>query len=83
MASSSPRSAYRKRAAVVVVLAVILGILHQDFWWWHDQTAVFGFMPIGLAYHALYSLMAAGLWAGVCFFAWPDHIEAMPETDES
>ena len=33
-------------------LVVLLIILHQDNWLWNDTTLVFGFMPIGLVYHA-------------------------------
>jgi hypothetical protein len=54
---------------------VLLALLHQDFWWWNSRTLVFGFLPIGLAYHAAFSLAAAGLWALACRWAWPDHIE--------
>ena len=31
--------------------------------------------PIGLAYHALISVLAAVAWALVVRFAWPQHIE--------
>ncbi len=38
---------------VTIGLLVLLAVLHQDFWWWDDgHTLVFGFMPVGLAYHA-------------------------------
>lgn len=55
--------------------AVALAILHQDFWWWDTDYAVFGFLPVGLGYHVLYSLMAAALWACACAFAWPRVLE--------
>ena len=48
---------------VVYALIVIMAIIHQDFWWWDNKTLVFGFMPLGLFYHALFSCMAAGGWA--------------------
>ena len=70
-----------KAGYVIAVCAVVLAILHQDFWWWDDQTLVLGFMPIGLAYHAVYSIMAAALWAGAVKFAWPEHAEQMAEDD--
>jgi hypothetical protein len=66
---------------VVWVLAFVLLLLHQDFWWWDDSTLVFGFMPTGLAYHALYSILAASLWALAIKFAWPHHLEALAEAD--
>ena len=39
---------------LVYVGIVLLFVLHQDFWLWEDTTLVFGFIPIGLAYHALW-----------------------------
>jgi hypothetical protein len=56
-------------------LAVVLAILHHDFWYWDDRTLLFGFLPIGLAYHAAFSLAAAGVWALAVVFAWPSTIE--------
>jgi hypothetical protein len=55
--------------------AVVLFVLHQDFWWWDDRTLLFGFMPAGLAYHMLYSILAGSLWALTVKFAWPSHVE--------
>lgn len=57
------------------VLAAALFVLHHDFWFWNDRTLVLGFLPIGLAYHMLYSVAAAGLWLAMLKFAWPEHIE--------
>ena len=33
-------------------LIIILALVHYDFWYWDDQSLVFGFMPIGLFFHA-------------------------------
>ncbi len=69
---------------VIAIAAVILALLHHDFWFWNDRTLIFGFMPVGLFYHALYSLAAGGLWWLAVKFAWPAHIEAWAdEFDET
>ena len=60
-----------------VVLVVI--VLHQDIWFWTDRTLVFGFLPIGLAYHAGYAVLAALTMALLVRFVWPAHLE---EADE-
>ncbi len=54
----------------------LLALLHQDFWWWDDSdTLVFGFVPVGLAYHAVLSLAAGLLWALAVKFCWPADVE--------
>ena len=60
----------------VWLAAAGLFVFHQDCWFWGDRTLLFGFLPIGLAYHALFSILAASLWALAARFAWPDHIES-------
>jgi hypothetical protein len=70
-----------KRRWVLGFLVVVLAILHQDFWFWSDRRLVFDFIPVGLAYHAMYSIAAACLWAAAVRFAWPHGIEAW--ADES
>lgn len=59
----------------IAIAAVVLGLLHHDFWFWSSDTLVFGFMPIGLFYHALFSFAAGALWWCAVKFAWPAHIE--------
>lgn len=61
---------------VIAALAIALFVLHQDFWLWHNPRMVFGFMPIGLLYHACFSVAAALLWLGAVKFAWPGETEA-------
>jgi hypothetical protein len=65
---------------LVYGLIVLLAIVHQDSWWWDDsETLVFGFIPIGLAYHAGVSVAAATLWGLAVVYCWPadvDDVEA-------
>jgi hypothetical protein len=68
---------------LVAVLAAALFVLHQDFWWWDNRTLVFGFLPIGLFYHAMFSLSAGLLWALANKVAWPEHIEEWAAEGES
>ena len=60
---------------IAIAGIVLLMVLHQDFWWWDDGSLVFGFMPVGLAYHALFSIAASLVWAGAVKWAWPSHVE--------
>ncbi len=64
------------------VLALYL--LHQDFWFWNAaRPLVFGFLPIGLFYHAVYSLVVAVLMWALVRFAWPAHLEADAESADT
>jgi hypothetical protein len=58
-------------AAIVALYA-----LHQDVWFWRTaRPLVFGFLPIGLAYHAAYCVAAAVLMWGLTRVAWPAHLD--------
>ena len=70
--NSSPSASGKK---LVWFLFLVLFIVHQDCWWWNDDTLVFGFLPIGLAYHAAFSVACSGLWALACFRDWPEDLE--------
>ena len=61
---------------LIFIIFCALFVLHQDFWNWDSASLVFGFLPIGLAYHAGYSLVAACFWGFVIHFAWPSDLEA-------
>jgi hypothetical protein len=67
---------------MVWIAFVGLFLLHQDVWFWDDRTLVFGFLPIGLAYHTLFSIAAACLWAAAVKWAWPSEIEAWADEGE-
>lgn len=57
-------------------------LAHQDFWWWDDSSLVFGFLPVGLAYHALFSIGCALLGWLVIIKAWPTELEAFADEKE-
>ena len=59
----------------IAVLLVVLFVAHQDFWLWENSHLVFGFLPIGLAYHALFSLACGVVWALTVKYAWPKNLE--------
>lgn len=63
------------------IAVIILAVLHQDFWWWDDRTLLLGFLPIGLAYHVLFSIVAAGVWLLAVKFAWPSHVEQWADAE--
>ena len=63
------------KTALIVVVFVILAVLHQDVWNWDNGDLIMGFIPVGLAFHAGYSIAAAVFWACVVKFAWPTRLE--------
>lgn len=66
-----------KRA--VYSLLIVLALFHQDFWLWDDPALVLGFLPAGLAYHAVYSLVTAAVWYLAVRYAWPSDAEDFAE----
>ncbi len=64
--------------------AVGLYFLHQDFWFWNAaRPLVLGFLPVGLFYHAAYSLAVALLMWSLVRFAWPAHLESEAASPEA
>ena len=64
------------KTLLLTLLVLAVYILHQDFWnWKKTEPLVLGFLPIGLAYHAAYSVLAAITMAVLVKFAWPKHLE--------
>lgn len=65
------------RKLILEALVVLLYVLHQDVWLWNDaRPFVFGFLPVGLFYHAALTLLASLLLWALVRFAWPRHLEA-------
>jgi hypothetical protein len=64
------------RRLLLVALVIAVYLLHQDFWFWRTaKPLVFGFLPIGLFYHACYSVAAAAVMWLLVKYAWPSHLE--------
>jgi hypothetical protein len=62
--------------SVALVIALVY-VLHQDFWFWRSaRPLVFGFLPVGLAYHAAYTLGISLLMLYLVHWHWPAHLEA-------
>lgn len=65
------------KALLLTVLVLALYLLHQDFWFWKSATPLaFGFLPIGLFYHLVYTLAVAGVMWLLVKLAWPAHLES-------
>ncbi len=63
------------RLAAALIVAALYA-LHQDVWFWRDaRPLIFGVLPVGLFYHAAYTLAtAACLWVLVRLL-WPSDLE--------
>ncbi len=69
---------------LLVGLVVAVYVLHQDFWnWRRAYPLIFGFLPIGLAYHAAYSVLAALIMAVLVRLVWPRHLESIESRDSN
>ena len=63
------------RLTPVAILAVLY-VLHQDFWFWTDaRPLVFGVMPIGLFYHAAYTVATSFALLVLVRTLWPSDLE--------
>jgi len=71
------------KSILLVVAVAALYILHQDIWFWRSSHLVFGFLPVGLYYHGLFSIAASLLMWLLVTFAWPSHLEHEVEETKS
>lgn len=63
------------KKGLIAAGVIAVAALHQDFWGWTDKTLVFGFVPVGMAYHLGYTLLAALTMSALVKVAWPSHLE--------
>ncbi|MDB6018769.1 MAG: hypothetical protein JWR19_3258 [Pedosphaera sp.] len=71
-----------KKLLLILMVAGVY-VLHQDYWNWKSADLVFGFLPVGLAYHAGFSVVAAIMMAVLVKFAWPKHLEDVQPHDSA
>ena len=61
---------------LVALVTALVYLLHQDFWFWRSaRPLIFGFLPIGLAYHAAYTIGISFLMLYLVRRHWPSHLE--------
>jgi hypothetical protein len=73
-----------RNGAGLVLATLVLYALHQDFWFWGQaRPLVFGFLPVGLAYHAAYCVVSSLLMWRLVLRAWPQHLEDEAEAASS
>jgi hypothetical protein len=57
---------------ILTSIVVAVYLLHQDVWFWRNaRPLVFGFLPIGLFYHAAFCLLCSAVMMLLVKFAWP------------
>ena len=62
---------------LAALIVAALYALHQDIWFWRDaRPLVFGFLPIGLFYHAAYTVTVSILLSWLVRRYWPSHLDA-------
>ena len=58
---------------LLMVAIVAMYLLHQDVWFWRaTRPVVFGILPIGLFYHAVYAAAVVPLMFLLVKYAWPE-----------
>jgi hypothetical protein len=66
---------------LLALATIALYLLHQDVWLWRSaRPFVLGFLPVGLAYHALYCMLASLLMLLLVRHAWPARLEREAES---
>ena len=71
------------RAFALSAAIGVLYALHQDVWFWRTaRPLLFGFLPVGLAYHGAYCVAAALLMWTLTRVAWPHHLEDAAAVEE-
>jgi Protein of unknown function (DUF3311) len=69
------------RLATALILAALYA-LHQDFWLWREaRPLVFGVLPIGLFYHAAYTVATSVVLWVLVRLLWPSHLENRSPAD--
>jgi hypothetical protein len=66
----------RTKKLTATLLVAIMYALHQDLWFWRTPTPlVFGILPVGLFYHAAYTLATSVLMWLLVRLIWPSHLD--------
>ena len=67
---------------LTALVLLVFFALHQDIWFWRSaEPLVFGVLPVGLAWHAGYTLAVSAIMAVLVRRSWPAHLEAAGDAD--
>lgn len=70
-------------AALLVFGVVLILFLRHDYWNWNSVgPKLLGFIPVGLWWQVLVSLLASGVMWLLVHFAWPGWLEEEAEAGE-
>ena len=73
----------RMPTATAALIVAALYVLHQDIWLWRDaRPFVLGVLPIGLFYHAAYTVATSLVLVALVRLLWPSHLDAERRADE-
>jgi len=65
------------RPMTAAIIIALMYALHQDFWFWREaRPLVFGFFPVGLFYHAAFTVGCAAMMWVLVKRSWPTHLES-------
>lgn len=64
----------------LIIIAIIAA--HQDVWNWRAVNPFLFGLPVGLWYHVLYTLCAAGVMTLLVRYNWPEELEEDEADDE-
>jgi hypothetical protein len=74
-----PAPPRRRSASILFLLTLAVAavlVLRHDYWFWDTPyPLLFGFLPVGLWWQGLVSLLAAGLMALMVRLVWPAELE--------
>src|SRR5262249_57517636 len=74
--SSDRRARQGMKKTLLGLATLALYLMHQDVWFWSSaRPLVFGFLPIGLFYHASSCLLPALLMRLLVVHAWPSQLD--------
>jgi hypothetical protein len=63
--------------AVSIALVALLYVLHQDVWFWRQsRPLVFGVLPIGLFYHAAFTVATSVVLMVLVKLLWPAALDS-------
>jgi hypothetical protein len=67
---------------LTALVLLVFFALHQDIWFWGaSRPLILGVLPVGLAYHAAYTLAVSLIMAVLVRRAWPAHLESAADAD--